>query len=239
MENHVQDAGASSQYDREYMPFIVRWGRITNLLGVVLCFLPALVLTFGFGFNPGLTAIITGALAQISGSCIFWFVEPISYFPVLGIPGTFMAFLAGNGSSLRLPCSAAAQDSAGVVPGTEQGTIISTVGITVSIFINVALLSVGVILGTSVLGRLPASVVSALGLILPALFGAMFAQFAVAQPKIGAIAIVLALGMTFLANNGFLAFFPGQPAYVIIIVAVFGTIALSKLLFNKGLIKAT
>lgn len=225
-------------YEKNYIPYIVRWGRITNLLGVALCFLPALVLTFGFGFNPGITAIITGSLAQVSGSCIFWFVEPISYFPVLGIPGTYMSFLAGNGSSLRLPCSAAAQDSAGVVQGTEQGTIISTIGIAVSIFVNVALLSLGVILGTSVLSQLPAEVVSALSLILPALFGAMFAQFAVSQPKIGATAIVLALAMTWLAKNGFLAIFPGQPAYVIIIVAVFGTIGVSKVLFDKGMLKA-
>ncbi len=238
MENQVQNTSGTAQLDGEYMPFIVRWGRITNLIGVALCFLPALVLTFGYGFNPGLTAIITGALAQVSGSCIFWFVEPISYFPVLGIPGTYMAFLAGNGSSLRLPCSAAAQDSAGVVPGTEAGTIISTVGITVSIFINVAMLSVGVILGTSVLSKLPASVVAALGLILPALFGAMFAQFAVSQPKIGGVAIVLALGMTYLAKIGALSIFPGQPSYVIIIVAVFGTIGISKFMFGKGWIKA-
>ena len=233
----INHSTGNNQFSQEYMPFIVRWGRITNLLGVVLCFLPPLVLTFGFGFNPGLTAIITGALAQVSCSCIFWFVEPISYFPVLGIPGTYMSFLAGNGSSLRLPCSAAAQEAADVQPGTDKGTIISTLGITVSIFINIGMLLLGVILGASVLGALPASVISALNLILPALFGAMFAQFAVTQPKIGAIAIVLALGMTFLANNGFLAFFPGQPAYIIIIVSVFGTIGLSKLLFDKGQLK--
>ena len=64
----VKNSTENSQFDQEYMPFIVRWGRITNLLGVVLCFLPPLVLTFGFGFNPGLTAIITGALAQVSST---------------------------------------------------------------------------------------------------------------------------------------------------------------------------
>ena len=150
----INHSTGNNQFSQEYMPFIVRWGRITNLLGVVLCFLPPLVLTFGFGFNPGLTAIITGALAQVSGSCIFWFVEPISYFPVLGIPGTYMSFLAGNGSSLRLPCSAAAQEAADVQPGTDKGTIISTLGITVSIFINIGMLLLGVILGASVLGAL-------------------------------------------------------------------------------------
>lgn len=227
-----------NQFQEDYIPYIVKWGRITNLVGVVFCFLPPLLLTFLMGYNPGLTAVITGALAQVSGSCIFWFVEPISYFPILGIPGTYMAFLAGNGSSLRLPCSAAAQESAGVEQGTEEGTIISTIGIAVSIFVNVTMLSLGVILGASVLSKLPAEAVAALNLILPALFGAMLAQFTVTQPKIGAIAICLALFMTWMAKMGFLAIFPGQPAYVIIIVSVFGTIGLSKLLFNKGLLKS-
>lgn len=225
-------------YNDNYIPYIVRWGRVTNLIGVVLCFLPALVLTFGYGYNPGMTAIITGALAQVSGCFIFWFVEPISYFPVLGIPGTYMSFLAGNGSSLRLPCSAAAQEAVGVETGSELGTIVSTIGIAVSIFVNTGMLTIGVILGAAVLSKLPAEIVTALGYILPGLFGAMFAQFAVMQPKIGAIALVLALSMTYLAKVGALAIFPGAPTYVIIIVSVFGTIGLSKILFNKGLIKS-
>ena len=31
-------------YEKEYLPFIIKWGRITNGAGLLLCFSPALVL---------------------------------------------------------------------------------------------------------------------------------------------------------------------------------------------------
>ena len=231
----INHSTGNNQFSQEYMPFIVRWGRITNLLGVVLCFLPPLVLTFGFGFNPGLTAIITGALAQVSGSCIFWFVEPISYFPVLGIPGTYMSFLAGNGSSLRLPCSAAAQEAADVQPGTDKGTIISTLGITVSIFINIAFLTVGVIVGNYVVSLLPQHVLDALNLLLPALFGALFANQIVKKPKLALVALPITGIMVLMNKLQLLSFLPGKLVTpIVMLTCVFGTMGIGLFLASKG-----
>lgn len=83
---------------------------------------------------------------------VLWFVEPISYFPVLGVTGTYMAFLSGNISNMRLPCAAVAQDAADVKPGTPQGSIL---GMAVSVVINIFVLSVGVALGSVVLSKTP------------------------------------------------------------------------------------
>lgn len=224
-------------YDEEYIPYIVRWGRLTNILAFFVSLGPGLVLAFLYGLKPPLSAILAGFVAQASVSGVFWFVEPISYFPILGIPGTYMAFLSGNIANMRVPCAAIAQEAAGVEPGTEEGAVISTLGIAVSIIVNVAMLTLGVLLGATILGRLPAGVVSALGYILPALFGAVFAQFAVAQPKIAVVAIIIATFMTYLLKKGYLAFFPGIPSYVVILVSVFGTIYVAKKMYEKGMIK--
>ena len=105
-----------------------------------------------------------------------WVIEPISYYPVLGPVGTYMAFLSGNISNMRVPCASIAQVSAGVELGSEQGSIISTIGMGVSIIINIIILSVGVIAGSSILAMLPPSVTAALNYLLPALFGALFVQ---------------------------------------------------------------
>lgn len=83
------------------------------------------------------------------------FVEPISYFPVLGVTGTYMAFLSGNISNMRLPCAAVAQDASDVKPGTPQGSILSSLGMAVSVVINIFVLSVGVALGSVVLSKTP------------------------------------------------------------------------------------
>lgn len=82
-----------STYESEYIPSVIRFGRITNLLGVLFAFLPALVLTFVFDLHPPVSAIFTGFIMQASVSGVFWFVEPISYSPVLGVAGIMFALL--------------------------------------------------------------------------------------------------------------------------------------------------
>ena len=62
-----------------------------------------------------------------------------------------MAFLSGNISNMRIPCASMAQVAADVEPGTEKGSVIATIGMAVSIMINTSVLTVGAILGTSVL----------------------------------------------------------------------------------------
>lgn len=226
-----------STYESEYIPSVIRFGRITNLLGVLFAFLPALVLTFVFDLHPPVSAIFTGFIMQASVSGVFWFVEPISYSPVLGVAGTYMSFLSGNIGNLRLPASVAALQAADEEPGTERGSIIATIGIAVSIIVNVLMLTVGVILGSSVLGALPASVVAALNNILPALFGAMLAQQFVPNPKIGSVAVVLAGIMFALLKTGCLAFLPGTPSYAVVIVSVFGTILIGRKIVSAELAK--
>lgn len=224
-------------YDKEFIPFIVRWGRTTNLLGFVCSFLPLAVLAVLYGFMPEFKYIIAGAIATWSAIAIFWVIEPISYFPILGIPGTYMAFLSGNISNLRLPCSAVAQESAGVKAGTNEGAIISTLGIGVSVIVNIVLLSIGAVAGTAILDMLPPTVKLALNYILPALFGAIFAQFSLAQPKLGVIALALGILMTWVMQQGYLAFLPGVPTYAVVIVCVFGTIFIARAMHARGLVK--
>lgn len=226
-----------SSYESEYLPSVIRFGRATNLLGVLFAFLPALVLTFVFGLHPPVSAVFAGFIMQASVSGVFWFVEPISYSPVLGVAGTYMSFLSGNIGNLRLPASVAALQAANEEPGTERGSIIATIGIAVSIIVNVLMLTVGVMLGSSVLGALPASVVAALNNILPALFGAMLAQQFVPNPKIGSIAVVLAGIMFALLKTGMLSFLPGTPSYAVVIVSVFGTILLGRKVYMNDLEK--
>ncbi len=237
MSETMDAANGGDLFEKDYIPYITRWGLITNLLGVLFSFFPALICTFVFGLNPGIGAIIAGFIMQASVSGVFWFVEPISYFPVLGVPATYMAFLSGNIGNLRLPASVAAQNAASVEAGTDQGTIIATVGVAVSIIVNIVFLTLGVVLGSSILSMLPKTVVAALNNILPALFGAMLAQQFIPNPQIGTVAVVLAGGMILLNKYKLLAFLPGNPVYAVIIVAVFGSMLIGRLMHEKGMIK--
>lgn len=221
-------------FEKEYIPGCIRFGRITNLFGVFIVMIPALVVTLVFGIWPGWAPIIAGFFMQASVSGVFWFVEPISYFSVLGVPGTYMAFLSGNIGNLRMPVSAAAQDAAGVQPGSEQGTVIATIGCGISVIVNMVIITIGAILGAQVLGMLPPQAMAVLNNILPALFGAMFAQQVATNPKIGGVAFILAGGMLFFLQTGMLAFLPGNPVYAVVIVSVFGSILIGRKLVGNS-----
>ncbi len=156
---------------------MIRYGRLTLSLGIIAALVPGIILSFGFGIMPPISALLASTMAIVSMSAPNYIIEPVSYSPILGIPGTYMSFLSGNISNMRLPCSIAAQKAAEVESGTEEGSIISTIGIAVSILVNISILTIGVILGGSVLSKIPAEVVEKLNLILPALFGSVLDKY--------------------------------------------------------------
>ena len=85
-------------------------GSITSLIHVVIFFLPPIYLMVFYGLPADWGTIMQGAAATWSFSMPLWFIEPISYFLVLGVCGTYISFLAGNISNFRLPVSAVAQE---------------------------------------------------------------------------------------------------------------------------------
>ena len=221
-------------FNEEYMPRMNRIGKITGFLGVVASFAPALVLAVVYGILPRPAALVTSFISIASAVGVLWFVEPISYFPVLGPVGTYMAFLSGNISNMRVPCASMAQVSAGVEPGTEKGSVIATLGMAVSIVINTSVLTVGVILGSSVLSMMPETVTEALNYLLPALFGALLMQFGMKQKKLAVTVLIYAVLLNVAINAGIFNWLPGASNYLGILTSVFLSIAIAVVTFKKA-----
>ncbi len=211
-------------YKDEYTPQINKIGKITGYLGVIVAFTPAVVLAIVYGIVPKPAALLTAFISGFSAFGVLWFVEPISYFPVVGPAGTYMAFLSGNISNMRIPCASMAQVAAEVEPGTEKGSIIATLGMAVSIIINVSVLTIGAILGTSVLAMLPDTIKSALNYLLPALFGALMVQFGVKMIKHSMVMIVVAFVLYFAIGMGVFNWLPGASNWLGTLGCVFTSI---------------
>ena len=220
-------------FEKEYMPKMNRIGKITGALGVLIAFAPALVLAVVYGILPKPAALLTAFIAGASSFGVLWFVEPISYFSVLGPIGTYMAFLSGNISNMRVPCASMAQVSAEVEPGSEQGSIIATLGMAVSIVINVSVLTIGVILGSSILSMLPASITAALNYLLPALFGALLVQFGLKEKKLSVLILVWAFLINVGLKMGIFSWLPGASNYLGILASVFLSIAVVVATYKK------
>ncbi|MGL4254139.1 MAG: hypothetical protein ACRCU6_08335 [Fusobacteriaceae bacterium] len=216
-----------SIYNR-YIDEVTKIGRGTMVLGLVASLLPALIMTFYFGFNPGLAAIMAGAISQMSVSGAFYFSEPISYYPIVGRSGLYMGFLSGNLVNMRIPAAISSQEASGYVAGTEEGSIMGTIGIGVSIWVGAFFLILSVIAGQALLSQLPPSFMSLLTLIIPALFGGVFMQFAIKSPKTAIFALAISFAMTKIVN-----FIPGKPAFLITLVSVFSSIIFAKKLMER------
>ncbi|MGH9349787.1 MAG: hypothetical protein ACRD26_21250 [Vicinamibacterales bacterium] len=212
----VSTTHASDSYEQVFTRPVVNAGRLTLLVSIPLSFLPVVYLWMRHGLIPPWDAILTGwfLIASIYG---FWYViEPISYFPVLGTAGTYMAFLSGNIANMRVPCSAVAQEALGVEPGTKKAELVATLGIGGSIATNLIVVTLGALAGNVLIDFIPPIVVSAFEYVLPAIFGALFVMFAIKYPRYGAFAIAITLLLLGVVRV--------LPAWIVIPITIFSTI---------------
>ena len=170
-----------------------RWGRITIGLGILISLAMPLYISFVMGYHPGFSLIINSFLAYAAVVAIVWFLEPIMYFPVLGVSGTYVAFFTGNISNMCLPAVASCQEAVGVEPGTDKGEIVGTLGISAASLVNKIILIPVILAGLWLLTVIPESVQEVFPYVLPAIFGAVLAQFAGKFPIYGVLALVIGI----------------------------------------------
>lgn len=212
MEENQKDV----YYDENFTKPIIRMGRFTNLFAILLSLIPAFVLWIVYDAFPGLDNIVSGWFLIFSIYGVFAVVEPISYFPVLGIAGTYMSFLAGNIANVRMPASSVAQEVMKAKPGTKRAELISVQAIAGSIVTSVVVASIAAFGGAALMSIFPPAVLEAFNYVTPSLFGALFVSYFIRRPKIGGFAIILA---------SILLYFFSLPSYLNILIPVFGTVA--------------
>lgn len=211
-------------YEKSFTKPIIRYGSLINLLAIPLCFVPAIYLWLVKGAFPGWSNILTGWMYIASMFAIYSVVEPICYFPILGLPGTYMSFLSGNIGNMRVPCAVIAQESLGVEAGTKKAELVATLGIAGSIFTNVIIVTIAAIGGAALMSLFPPVVLTAFKYVSSAIFGAMFAMFASKNLKYGAFALLVVMVM--LMSKAL-------PVYIMIPIAVFSTAIFGVFDYNK------
>jgi len=193
-------------YEAEFSRPIHKIGRLTNLVAAALMFLPSIWLYLQYGVFPPTEAIIVGMGLALTYAVPFWIIEPISYYPTLGDAATYMSFLAGNISNMRLPCAAVAQEVAGVEEGSRKGELVATVGIGISVWLSIIAVLIGAVATGLIVKVFPEWwQVAFKTYLLPAVFGAVFGQFALRGFKcsccVGAGAGAYPLEMADLRSN--------------------------------------
>ena len=111
--------------------------------------------------------------------------------------------------------------------------MISVIGMATSIIINVSVLTIGVILGSSVLSRLPATVTEALNYLLPALFGALLMQFGMKRLGFASGMLAFAILIYVAIKAGIFSWLPGASNYLGTLASVFAAIAVTLASYKK------
>jgi hypothetical protein len=183
---------AYERYDRTTS----RWGRITMALGLLFSWAGPVYLVFFSDLQVAQSDLWTGFLAVAAVFAAVWFIEPVTYFPVLGPAAMYQAFMIGNISNKLLPAAIVAQVAIDAKPGTRRAELAAVMAICGAVAVHVVslLLLVG-LLGTWLINVIPGSIIEVARLyIFPAIIGAVVVQLAafVKQPRVTVIAVVVA-----------------------------------------------
>lgn len=158
-------------------------GILTMVAAIIANFLPAVYYGLTYGYLPPFATILAiwGLVASTWG--LNWFVQVISYYPIMGAAGTYVGWVAGSVSEIRLPASMMAMKAADAKEGTPEGEAMSMIGVATSVFATIAILSVLTIAGDALLAILPQFVIDSFDFIMPSIFGALFINFALKNVK--------------------------------------------------------
>ncbi len=215
-----------------YLESVHRDGRIW---GITICMLIlAFPVAVGLIFNasPDWRALGQGLLATMPMYWAVGLVEIFTYVPMLGAGGTYLSFVTGNISNLKLPCAIDAMERAGVKATSEEGEIISTIAIAVSSIVTTIIIILGVIFLIPISPILDSPVLKpAFDMILPALFGGLAVVFVSKNLKLSVAPILLMLALFIFVpalNSGTVG--------IMVPVGVLFTVAVARIMYKKGML---
>ncbi len=214
---------------RDYMNETDKYGKIWIWTACIVVLLVPVAICVHYDAWPEMSAVLKGLLGVAP---IYWTVgviEVITYTPMLGVGGTYLAFVTGNLTSLKAPSALNAMENADVKPGSEEGEIISTIAIATCSIVTTLVLVVGVCVLSAITPVLNSPVLApAFDNILPALFGGLAVVYVSKNWKLAMAPLVFML-VLFLAV-------PSLAGSVGVLVPVGVLIALgaARIMYKKG-----
>ena len=216
----------------DYMDSVHRDGRIWNIAVMIILMMFPVAVAIIFKAAPNWSAMLGGLIATAPMYWAVGIVETITFIPMLGAGGSYLSFVTGNISNLKLPCALSALENANVKAQSEEGEIISTISIAVSSIVTTIIIIVGVILIIPLTPVLSNPVLKpAFDQLLPALFGALGVVFVSKNWKIAIapIALMLVLFVFVPAINT-------STVGIMVPVGVVFTIIVSRILYKRGIL---
>ena len=215
-----------------YIDSVHRDGRIWNLTVMALLIAFPVAVSIIFNAEPDWNALLVGLIATAPMYWTVGAIETVTYVPMLGAGGSYLSFVTGNISNLKLPCALNALEQNGVSANSEEGEVISTIAIAASSIVTTLIIILGVILIVPLTPVLQAPVLQpAFEQLLPALFGGLGVAFISKNWKIAVAPIVLMLILFVFVP----ALNSGTVGIMVPVSALF-TIGTARILYKRGVL---
>lgn len=215
-----------------YMDSVHRDGRIWNYSVAALLVLLPIVAAVVFRVVPDWKALGMGLLATAPMYWTVGAIETVTFVPMLGAGGSYLSFVTGNISNLKLPCAINALEQNEVSANSEEGELISTIAIATSSIVTTLIIIVGVICIVPLTPVLSSPVLEpAFAQILPALFGGLGVAFVSKNWRIAVAPILLMLVLFIFVP----ALNSGTVGIMVPVSALF-TIGSARILYKKGVL---
>ncbi len=205
------------------------YGRIWILTALIMIFSFPVAACIYYDAWPGWTPVFKGLLGVAP---IFWtvgLIEVLTFVPMLGTAGSYLAFVTGNLTNLKVPAALTAMENMKVKPGSEEGEVVSTIAIATSSIVTTLIIAVGVALLVPLTPILNSPLLKpAFDNILPSLFGGLAVVYVSKNWKISIAPLIFMIVLFLLV--------PSLSGSVGVLVPVGALIAIggARILYKKG-----
>ena len=215
-----------------YIDSVHRDGTIWNIGVMILLMMFPVSVAVIFGAAPDWGALVVGLIATAPMYWAVGVIETITFVPMLGAGGSYLSFVTGNISNLKLPCAINALEQNGVSANSEEGEIISTIAIATSSIVTTIIIIIGVVCIVPLTPVLESPVLEpAFAQMLPALFGGLGVAFVSKNWKIAVAPVALMLVLFIFVpalNSGTVG--------IMVPVSVLFTIGVARILYKRGVL---
>lgn len=220
-------------YKKNYMDDMIVFGRRWNLSIIALLLVIPFIVSIIYGAKPDAAGLWKGLLATAPMYFAVTIIEVFTYFPMMGIGGSYLSFMSGNITNLKLPCALNALQQMNVEADTEEGEVVSTIAIAVSSIVTTLIIVIGVILIRPLTPLLESPILEpAFEQIIPALFGGLGIIFISKNVKLSILPLIImtVLFVTVPALNS-------STVGIMVPVGVLFTILEARIMYKKGILK--
>lgn len=185
----------SDKYSNEnFTDFMHRLGRISLSCTLIIIFLVPTLICLKYDIFPPINKFFIGFVQVAMVYIPICIAEFLTFVPMLGSGASYLAFITGNLTNLKIPCATMAIENAGVEPNTEKGEVIAMLSVASSSIVTIIIIVIGMLAIVPLTPILSSPVLKpAFDNILPALFGALGAYWFVKNWKLAVVPVITSI----------------------------------------------